>query len=170
MVIRVLAVSVGRTGTVLAALAFVLQDRLDLFAAVAQIDLVDREDDGIERSVRVKGIRYGHVLDPAFREIRLGVVAGLRHVAPEAGEILGDDHVRIPAFQVANHCLEAGTLEIRAAPAVVDVLVQDRDALVLTVALDDVALVRDTRGLTLVRVLRGESDIGISLLLLVGSQ
>ena len=62
---------------------------------------------------RVNAIVQGNVAYMALREINLGVLPAHDVVTAKAGEVFGNDQVDAPFFNVGNHPLEAGTVEIR---------------------------------------------------------
>ena len=62
---------------------------------------------------RVNAIVQGNVAYMALREINLGVLPAHDVVTAKAGEVFGNDQIDAPFFNVGNHPLEAGTVEIR---------------------------------------------------------
>ena len=62
---------------------------------------------------RVNAIVQGNVAYMALREINLCVLPAHDVVTAKAGEVFGNDQIDAPFFNVGNHPLEAGTVEIR---------------------------------------------------------
>ena len=88
-----------------------------------------------------------------LREVSLHVVAGQDVVAAQAGQILGDDHVYLFGLDIGNHTLEIRTVEVRSAPAVVDVGVENAEAVLLDKLVEQRLLVVDTLGRAFVLIL-----------------
>ena len=101
----------------------------------------------------VDTVQQGDVADTVLREVSLHVVAGQDVVAAQAGQILGDDHVYLFGLDVGNHTLEIRTVEVRSAPAVVDVGVENGQTVLLDKFIEQGLLVVDAFGWPFVLIL-----------------
>ena len=58
-------------------------------------------------------------------------MAGHNVVAPQPGEIFGDDHVDLLGFDVADHPLKIRAVKVSSRPTIIDVSVVDRQPMLL---------------------------------------
>ena len=101
----------------------------------------------------VNAVQQGDVADPVLREVTLHVVAGEDVVAAQSAQILGDDHVDLPGLNVGDHALEIRTVEICTAPTVVDIGVENGQAVLLDKFIEQGLLVVDAFGRTFIFIL-----------------
>ena len=101
----------------------------------------------------VDAVQQGDVADPVLREVTLHVVAGEDVVAAQSAQILGDDHVDLPGLNVGDHALEIRPVEVCAAPAVVDVGVENGQTVLLDKFIEQGLLVVDAFGWPFVLIL-----------------
>ena len=158
LVLGVLAIAVGRAGTILAVFPLAAQHILDLAGAVPQVDLVhgekERGHDVLPLSVKV--VRDGNIVNAVLGEELLSVVAGLPHIAAQTGQVFGNDGVGLALLELLHHFLKGRAVKVAAGVAIIRKLPHQSDTVLLAVVLYDHALVRNTGRFPALRFLVGE--------------
>ena len=73
----------------------------------------------------VDAVQQGDIPHPLFREIPLHIMPSHNVIAAQAGQVLGDDHVDLLGFDIADHPLKVRSVKIGPAPAVINIGVVD---------------------------------------------
>ena len=139
-----------------------LVGRFDLAAGVLGQPFIEQVFEGdkvAQAPLCVLVVGDGYVADALFREHKFQIVVHHHMLTPEAGQVLRDDAVDPPRVHVGHHAPEAGPLEIRAAPAIVDVLVIDAEAVFLGIRLQNGALGLDGNAVAVVLIIHAQSHI-----------
>lgn len=102
LIFLVLAVTVERSGAILAALPLALQHVLHFAGVVPEVDLVHGKQERSHNVVVfcVEVVHNGNILDAVLREKLFGIVAGLPHFTAQPAEILDDDQVGLTLLQL----------------------------------------------------------------------
>ena len=105
-------------------------DTLDLLGDVLGVHVVH---DGSEWSdvigaglhAGINTIQQRDVPHSLFGEVSLHIMASHDIVAPQTGQVFGNDHVDLLGFDITNHPLEVRSVKASTAPAVIDIGVID---------------------------------------------
>ena len=163
-VLSVLAVAIGRAGTILAVLPLAAQHILDLAGAVPQVNLVHGEEEGCHDvlPLGVEVVRDGNIVDAVLGEELLSVVAGLPHIAAQTGQVFGNDGVGLALLELLHHFLKGRAVKVAAGVAIIRKLPHQSDTVLLAVVLYDHALVRNTGRFSALSLFIGETQVGKS--------
>ena len=114
---RVFHVAIGRIGgQILTGFAFLLHNRLDLFTAVLDIELVDDIQERSKVIVLLVGAVHtavhGDETDIVFGEKHFRVETDLQIVSADTAHILGDDDTDLIVLDQLNHSFPIGSVEV----------------------------------------------------------
>ena len=107
----------------------------------------------------VDAVQQGDVPHPLFREVPFHIVAGHNVVTAQTAQVLGNDHVDLPGFNVADHPLKIRAIKICAAVTIINIDIINRQAIVLYKFVQQRFLVGHAFGWSFVLILLGESDV-----------
>lgn len=144
----VLAVAVGRSGAQpFPALRLGPLHRPDLPAGVPDEPLVKEVLEGHQlRALTPVGVHIvvdGDVADAKHGEPLLDVQPRVELVAPQSGQVLGDDGADLPVFHICHHLLEAGAVEAAPGIAVIHIKAGVGEAVLPCVPFQDISLRKD---------------------------
>ena len=110
-------------------------------------------------TLTVNTIVYRDKANIKFRESNFSIHSDFQIVAPQTGHIFDHDHTDKTIFNISQHFLKAGTVEIGAGIAVIFVDLIVGDIVVLDVLGQDRDLMCNTIAVTLIVVIAGKADI-----------
>ena len=134
----------------------------DLAAGVLRVPFIEQvlERDEIGQTLfRVFVFRDGDVPDVSLRKLKLKVVVHHDVLPAESGKIFRHDAVDLPGIHVFHHPLEGGSVEVGAAPAVVNVFIDHVQPIITRVCSQDGPLRLDGNAVAEILIVLAQSHI-----------
>ena len=137
---------------------FIPLDAFDLLGDVLRIHIVHdgtEWSDVVGRGVHagVNAVQQGDIPHPMFRKVPFHIVTGHDVITAQTRKVLGDDHIDLFGFNVADHPLEAGTVKAGTTPSIIHISIKDGQPVLLNKLPQQRFLVLNTLGWSFVFIL-----------------